>query len=209
MAISLSHAAFSTLGIRSAETPKYDVLLSEMDKEIRAYGPSNVATTVVQGDYGKAVNEAFRILAGYIFGANEKKTSISMTAPVLIKSPSEGEKIEMGAPVMHSPSEQGWVMAFMMPSKYNLQDLPLPRDPRVKLEQVSARTLGVIRYRGSRSEHTNQKKAEELRAWLEKVPGYEIVAGPFFAGYDPPWTLPFLRRNEMMFELRRKPGVAF
>jgi hypothetical protein len=222
MAISIFQLGCSVLGIRSEETPKYQVESSEGDKEIRLYSPYIVAKTTVQGDYDEASKKAFRILAGYIFGANQKKQSISMTAPVVTDPPIENEKISMTAPVLIKPaqqeseklamtapvtqlmSQQGWVMTFMMPSKFKLEDLPTPTDNRISFEQIPTKMMGVIRFSGFNGEKHKNEKSNELRSWIEKNGRYEIVAGPFFAGYDPPWTIPFLRRNEMMFEVKSK-----
>ena len=98
-------------------------------------------------------------------------------------------------------------MTFMMPSKYKLADLPTPKDKRVTLEEVPRKVFGVIRYSGLGRPSTNTEKAVELKAWLIAVGKYKIAAEPNFAGYDPPWTIPFLRRNEMMFELKSDSEV--
>ncbi len=185
MAISMITVARLTLGIHSEETPKYEVLSKEKDMEVRAYKPFMVARTSMDGDFKKAQGRAFRVLAGYIFGGN-----------------STGDHIAMTAPVIQTPENQGWSMAFMMPSKYRMNELPSPKDPRIQIEDVPAKTVGVIRFSGLANEAENKKKADALRTWLMKA-GYEITAGPNFAGYDPPWTVPFLRRNEIMFEISR------
>lgn len=204
LALSILNLSCSVFGIRSEENPKHVVVLSEKEKkiEIRSYSPSLVAKTYVKGEFKEVQGEAFRILAGYIFGKNEKKQKISMTAPVVQNQEQDSEKIAMTAPVVQSPTEQGWAMTFIMPSEYTLEDLPRPTDTRIILEEVPARTFAVIRYTGLGRESTNRKKTEELKAWLKDKKDYEIVSGPSFAGYDPPWTIPFLRRNEMMIEIK-------
>lgn len=204
MAFSLFNVSCSVFGIRTAETPKYEVLQSDGNKEIRSYPNYIAAKTVVKGEFKKVQNEAFRILAGYIFGDNEKKQKLSMTAPVVQEKPAGNEKLAMTAPVVQAPTQDGWVMTFVMPSEYKLADLPMPNDKRVVLEEVPARTIGVIRYSGFWSASTNQKKASELKDWLVANGKHDVASEPGFAGYDPPWTLPFLRRNEMMYELKSK-----
>lgn len=196
----LTQTACSVFGIRSEETPSYKVLLQEDQKEIRSYESYVVAKTVIKGDYGKAQSEGFRILAGYIFGSNEKKQNISMTAPVVQKN--ESERISMTAPVSQIAEGDSWVMTFMMPSQYKLTDLPTPKDSRVILEEIPAKTIASLRYSGGRGVKRNSQKAEELREWLKSKNQYSIVSGPSTAGYDPPWTLPFLRRNEVHFEIK-------
>lgn len=202
MALSLLSISCSVVGIRSEETPKYEVLLKEGNKEIRSYSSYVIAKTTVQGDYESSQGEAFRILAGYIFGKNESKAELAMTAPVA-QSKASSQQIAMTAPVAQSKTESGWEMSFMMPSKYRLSDLPKPLDPRVSFEEVPPKLMAVIQFSGFRDEKSNQKKSDELKAWLNGRPDYKIQSGPFFAGYDPPWTIPLFRRNEVMFEVRK------
>lgn len=203
MLLALLQAGCSVFGIRTEETPKYEVLFKQDDKEIRAYSSYIVARTQVKGEFKEAQNEAFRILAGYIFGKNEQKQKISMTAPVVQEASAQSEKIAMTAPVvMQAPSAAGWEMTFMMPSKYKISDLPRPKDERIQFEEIPAQTIAVIRYSGFGSESTNNKKAQELQSWITEQKKYEAVSGPSWAGYDPPWTIPFLRRNEMMITLK-------
>ena len=191
-------------GIRSEETPPYKVIAKEDRKEIRDYAHYVVAKTVVTGEFGKAQSEGFRILAAYIFGANEKKQSLSMTAPVELEKTSQSEKIAMTAPVSQVAEKGSWVMTFMMPSKYQLSDLPIPRDKRVQLEEVPSKLVASIAFSGGRGAKRNEQKADELRAWLEVKETYTILSGPISAGYDPPWTLPFFRRNEVHFEITKR-----
>ena len=191
-------------GIRTYETPKYEVVLKEGNKEIRYYESYIVAKTTVQGEFKEAQGAAFRILANYIFGDNEKKQEIAMTGPVGQKPAVESEKLPMTTPVIQSPSEEGWVMTFMMPSAYKMDDLPTPKDKRVSFDMIPARYTAVLRYTWSGNKSRNDRKGNELKEWLSGLEEYEAISSPMYAGYDPPWTLPFLRRNEMMIELKRK-----
>ena len=210
MAISLSLVACSVFGIRSEENPKYVVVHQLDDKEIRTYSTYIAAKTTVSGEYKQAQREAFKILAGYIFGGNEKKQQISMTAPVAVapSTGSQSEKISMTAPVMVAGSAQTWTMTFMMPSAYRLEDLPTPNDKRIQFETVPAKTFGVIRFSGLENDRKNGEKTTDLREWLGRYPQYKVIGNPVFAGYDPPWTIPFLRRNEMMLELQLIPAPS-
>jgi hypothetical protein len=199
VAFSFTQVACSVFGIRSEENPKYEVIAVDGDKEIRSYAPYIVAKTTIKGDFKNAQSAAFRVLAGYIFGANEKKQSITMTAPVVQSKAEKGEKLDMTAPVVQSKSDDGWQMAFMMPSKYKLEDLPTPNDKRIQFEKVPAKIMGAIRYSGRGLEATNAEKANELKSWLVANGQYEITSEPQYAGFDPPWTLPLFRKNEMLF----------
>jgi DNA gyrase inhibitor GyrI len=196
----------SVFGVRNEETPKYEVLVKNENMEIRQYASYIVATTHVDGSFKDTQNKAFRILAGYIFGANEKDSKISMTAPVVMNpQKTDSEKIAMTAPVTQSPKGDGWEMSFMMPSKYkSIEELPKPKDSRVSFKVVESRPMAVITFTGFWNEEKNKKMAEELKTWVSQQGQYEPSSEPKFAGYDPPWTLPFFRRNEMMFELKKR-----
>ena len=196
----------SLFGIRNEESPKYEVLTKKDNMEIRQYFPYIVATTQVDGSFKESQTKGFRILAGYIFGDSEKDSKISMTAPVVMNpQKSKFEKIAMTAPVIQSPTSSGWEMSFMMPSKYTkLEELPKPKDNRIQLKQVPEKLVAVIQFTGFWSEDKNQKMSAQLKTWLSELAKYNELTEPMFAGYNPPWTLPFLRRNEMMIEVKPK-----
>jgi len=205
MSLTLFNAGCSLFGIISYETPEYKVLVKAGNREIRQYQPYIVAKTTVPGNFEDAQRMAFRILAGYIFGANEKKQKIAMTGPVVQKTTPESEKIAMTGPVVQRPGAEGWVMTFMMPSAYTLQNLPEPKDKRVRFEIIPSKYLAAIRYSWSGKKSRNDKKARELQDWLAGMKEYKAVSSPMYAGYNPPWTLPFLRRNEMLIEVEYTP----
>ncbi len=193
----------SLVGIRTEESPRYQVIETTGNIEVRTYAPRIVAKTSVPGNFTSAQKKGFKLLADYIFGKNEKQEKISMTAPVTQSAP-KNEKIEMTAPVMMTQTGASQVMTFTMPRKYTLDSLPKPLDPQVVLERIPAQTYGVIRFSGVWREETNQIKAKELVDWINQKGQYEVISEPIFAGYNPPWTLSFFRRNEVLLELRRK-----
>lgn len=201
MFLTIFNAGCSLFGIHHYETPEYKVLLKEGNKEIRRYQPYIVAKTTVKGDFDEAQGTAFRILAGYIFGDNEKKQKIAMTGPVVQKTTPESEKIAMTGPVVQRPGEEGWVMTFMMPSAYTLQNLPEPKDKRVRFEVIPSKVLAAIRYSWYGTKSRNEENTRELQDWLAGLNEYKAVSSPMYAGYNPPWTLPFFRHNEMMIEV--------
>ena len=200
----------SIFGIRNVEQPSYEIILKEDKKEIRKYQTHIVAKTTVGGTFEEAQREGFKILAGYIFGKNKAKEKIAMTAPVLQEPESASEKIAMTAPVIISPEakEQDaqsklWTMTFSMPSKYSLETLPIPDDSRIQLVKMDVRFVAAHIFSGFWSESKNKSKADELLNWLNKNSKYEVSSKPMFAGYNPPWTIPFFRRNEMLIELKQ------
>jgi len=180
------------------EKSKYRVIEKEGKCEIRQYQPQVVAETVVEADFDKAGNVAFRRLFNYISGENRKKVSIAMTAPVNQKSSSE--KIAMTAPVNQQQSEGNYIVSFLMPSKYTMETLPEPLDSSVRLRQIPARKIAAVRYSGSWSREKYEQKKNLLEEFIKnkdlKIKGQDI-----FARYDPPFQIPFFRRNEVLFEV--------
>jgi hypothetical protein len=198
-------AAFAALPAMAAtEEPAFDTLKSSGDFEVRRYAPMIVAETLVDGALGSASNDGFRVIAGYIFGNNESvakggSEKIAMTAPVAMEP--TAEKIAMTAPVTTEASGNRYRMHFVMPSQYTMATLPKPKDERVKLREVPAHRMAVVKFSGLSGEGKVKEKTEELLAWM-KAEGLEAGGTPQLARYDPPWVLPFLRRNEVMVPLR-------
>jgi hypothetical protein len=205
--MSFMSTACSLFGSGSEEQPAYTIILEDDNYEIRLYAPYIAAKTKIDGDFKEAQSAGFRILAGYIFGKNKSKDKISMTAPVVQKQESPNEKISMTAPVIMKPEKTNtkgpWIMTFTMPSKYTLESLPIPNDKRVILEKVESRLVAALRFTGFWNLSKNKLKEDELIDWLKNYKSYEISSAPMFAGYNPPWTLPFLRRNEILIDLKK------
>jgi effector-binding domain-containing protein len=177
------------------EEPAYTVTAKTENYEIRKYGPVIVAETKVAAGFEKAGNQAFRILAGYIFGGNKSKAKIAMTAPVS-QTAALSEKIAMTAPVTQSPSSDGFLVQFTMPKQYSLETLPTPNDERVQLREIPARTVAVFSYSGSWSESRYQEKLSEFRLALQKN-NVHTTGEPILARFNSPFRLWFLRRNEI------------
>jgi hypothetical protein len=183
------------------EEPQYRVSAREGSIEIREY-PALIAAEVSVSGLGRdAENDAFRILAGYIFGKNRQKAKVAMTVPVTEEIDRRGnEKIAMTVPVTEQVASDGMRMRFFMPSKYTMESLPEPLDGRIKFVEVPPQRFAVIRFSGFASEHSIREHTDELIRWLggrHLSPKGELVR----AFYNPPWTLPFLRRNEVWVPL--------
>ena len=181
------------------EQAGYSISKKSDGYEIREYPSHIVAQTTVSGTYDKALNDGFRIIAGYIFGGNVKKESISMTAPVTAQT-SVSEKIAMTAPVIASARGDSRVISFVMPEKYTLDTLPTPNDPRVKLVEVPAQKMAVLRFSWVRTADRVKKMEEQLLALLARD-GVKAIGTPSYAGYSAPWTPPWMTRNEVMVEV--------
>jgi hypothetical protein len=191
---SLLLGACSVVGIRSGtEEPRFEVLDRVGEAEIRRYAPRIAAETTVPGAEEAARTEGFRRLAGYIFGGNAKRDRIAMTAPV---AQARGERIAMTAPVAQAGDAAGWRIRFFMPAAYTMETLPVPDDARVALVEVPAETVAVLRFSGLPGAAAVARNAATLSAALET--SRWAAAGPAQAWfYDPPWTVPALRRNEI------------
>ncbi len=188
-------AGGSIVGIRSGTAePPFTVARRLGEVEIRRYGPRIAAETSVEADEEPARNEGFRRLARYIFGGNTATTKIAMTAPVAAQ---RGEKIAMTAPVATRRGTSGdWVIRFFMPAEYSLDTLPTPDDDRVRLVTVPAESVAVLRFSGVASPEAVAARTDELLGALGTA-GVATTGDPVTWFYDPPWTLPFRRRNEV------------
>lgn len=174
--ISLVTSVMTTQAI-AIEEPVYQVEKAwEAEQiEIRAYAPRIMAVTGINEDS----DSGFRVLAGYIFGGNAEEQKIAMTAPV--QQTMAGEK----------------EMAFMMPAEYALKDLPQPEDQRVSFREAPAYTAAVIQFSGWASAEKADENWQQLQRFLI-AEGIDVTGEPTLNQYNPPWTLPFMRRNEII-----------
>lgn len=184
------------------EQPDFRIEKQDGDVEVRAYGPLIAAEAEVKGQRREAINEGFRLIAAYIFGANQPKAKIEMTAPV----EQQKQKIAMTAPVTQQgggargEGGESWTVRFIMPKAWTMETLPTPSDSRVRLEPIPPRRFLAIRFSGFAGDDAIRERTDELRRYAE-THGLATKGEPVLAFYDPPWTLPFMRRNEVMFEL--------
>jgi effector-binding domain-containing protein len=169
-----------------AETlePKWESLLKQDNIEIRAYDPMLVAEVTVKGERYAAINQGFQTLAAFIFGENKDNAKIAMTAPVT-QTPAK------------STDNNEWVVRFVMPAEFTKENLPVPNDPNIKIIENPAFHAAVIRFSGFNTDKNLQKHELALFAFLDKsrIPS---LSAPIYAFYNPPWTPPFLKRNEIM-----------
>lgn len=184
----------------ATETPKYKVISQDGDFEIRQYAPRIIAEVSVTGDLDAASGEGFRTLAGFIFGDNR-----AVSEQPMISSTGESSKIAMTAPVTIEPvkPEQSftmsreWRVEFTMPSQYTLTTLPKPNNPSIRIKEVPIKTYAVVRYSGMNTERRINDETRRLFQWIESQ-GASISGEPELARYNPPWTLPMFRRNEIL-----------
>jgi len=197
IAVQVVESVLSIAGIRvGTEEPHF--LRRPLTKtiEIRRYGPRIAAETTVAADEDRAREIGFRRLARYIFGGNHRGEGIAMTAPVA-QQQGGGDEIAMTAPVAQSrKDDSGWRVRFFMPSKWTMETLPVPDDDSVRLVTVPGETVAVLRFSGDRSPRAVAARTEELLKTLSDN-DIETVGDAMAWFYDPPWTLPFRRRNEI------------
>lgn len=201
--LSLVILMFTRLAM-ATEEPKYTVLEKSGNFELREYGPRVIAETLVDGSLDEATRAGFKRIADYIFGNNTSQAGasekINMTAPVGVSPETvdkKSEKISMTAPVGMQKTAGQWRVYFVMPSQYTLATLPKPNNPAVILREISESRVAVLRFSGLAGEEKTANKTNELLSWL-KSKEITPIAPPELARYNPPWTLPFLRRNEVM-----------
>lgn len=201
--IVLLQAGCSVFGVRNAEEASYSILDQQDQFELREYDPLVVAETVVDSDFDGAGKIAFRRLFGYISGANAATTDIAMTAPVkaLENTPENGEKIAMTAPVIREQSGSGWRFSFVLPAGFTFENAPTPTNPDVRIAALPSRKVAVIRYSGGWAESSIRDNLQRLQQWMQQNQ-LDAASLPRVAGYDPPWTLPFLRRNEILIDVQ-------
>jgi effector-binding domain-containing protein len=182
----------------ATEEAPYTVIKTDDIFELREYPPRILAEIIVEGELEDAGNKAFRPLFRYISGYNKSRGKIAMTAPV--SQEQTGEKISMTAPVSQQRAQGKWAVSFMMPASYTMETLPTPDDPNIKLRQVPARRVSAVRYSGFWSEEKCLLNKEKLEKWI-KDNHYTVTGEPVWARYNPPFTLWFMRRNEILIPI--------
>ncbi len=191
----------------SIEMPAYSVAYKDGDIEYRQYASYLVAETQVANtaNYSDAGDEGFRRLFRYITGANTTQAKIAMTAPV--EQSAASQKIAMTAPVEQTAADGGWTVSFVVPRQYNLETVPLPSNPQVRIREVPGELRAVLRYSGRWTEKLFAKRKAELLELLEAA-GVDATGEVHSALYNPPYLPPFLRRNEVQVTVRALPVSA-
>ena len=201
------------------EEPRFTLVLKSGSFEVRQYAPMLVAETVVDGDMDEASSRGFRKIADFIFGNNQSaqtggSAKIAMTAPVTQEP--QSEKIAMTAPVTMGAANNTadsnlagsnkWRVHFVMPSKYTMANIPQPKNADVKLREIPGKYFAVYNYTGFNTKSQVQAKTDELVAWVQEKK-LKALSSPQLSRYDPPWTLPMFRRNEIMIEIEEFKSV--
>ena len=173
------------------EEPKYEIIKSNKDYEIRKYNNR----LAIQTEYSYE-NSGFRYLFNYISGENNMSEKVSMTVPV-----TQSVKIDMTSPVTQFNKNGKMVMQFYLPSKFTLENAPKPTNSRVNLVTMEGGHFAVLKYSGSSSDKNYLKKLNKLKDSLIKD-NIEMLDSGTKATFNGPFTLPILRRNEAMIEIK-------
>jgi hypothetical protein len=211
--LSVLSASFISPLAMAIEEPRYEVLVSDGPFEIRHYAPMLVAETFVDGNLDAASSKGFRLIADFIFGNNQlqgsdQKSKIAMTAPVTVEP--QSSKIAMTAPVTVAPqsadvrpeSVQRWRIHFVMPSTYTLETIPKPKNDAVRLREIPEKYFAVHKYSWLNTQSRVHQKTQEILQWTQQR-SLQVLGAPQLARYDPPWTVPMLKRNEIMVEVSK------
>jgi hypothetical protein len=199
--INLLLSACSVIGIQELEEPGFRTKMKEGNFEVREYDSYLVAEVFMEGeDFDEVSGDGFRILADYIFGNNlSRSSSVQMAG----KAESASENIAMTAPVQMDQGEKlnQWRMAFSVPSKWKLETVPVPNDERVRLREIPPERMAVLQFSGRMGAEDLKEREQELRQWAANQ-GMVVTGSLRTARYDPPWTIPFLRKNEVQINVQ-------
>jgi len=189
---------FFWIKLMAIETPKYTIIKEDDSFQIREYTEYVTSEVEVEGTFDEAGSRAFRLLFDYISGNNSKQQKIRMTAPVEQKT--QGEKISMTAPVEQKGRDGKYVISFVLPQTLSLDTAPIPNNPRVVLKNNPVRRLASITYSGFWSENNYLENHARLMGWVA-AQRLKIKGEPIYARYNSPFSLWFLRRNEILVEV--------
>jgi len=191
----------SVFGKSSVEIALYRVLKSDSQQkiELRHYERLVLVSAPMVGGMDSGKNGAFYKLFSYISGKNTERSKIAMTAPVFLDGTNEntGVKIPMTVPVFMEDAIEQPTMSFVLPTSYTLDTAPIPQDSDVKLYEVIDYVVAVITFNGVLERENIDKHKAHLETWIESE-GYKIAGVYKAAGYNPPFTIPALRRNEVL-----------
>ena len=195
----------TAFGAQALEEPDYEVVAEYERIEYRKYAPYLVAETLMPKDQGrnKAMNAGFRRLFNYITGDNVSATKIEMTAPV--EQQVVSQKIDMTAPVQQQTTAEGWTVAFVVPKSFDIENVPQPTNEQVYIREVPEQLRAVLKFSGRWSKRNVDRHRAELTEALETT-NVSTIGEPMVAFYNSPFSLPFMRRNEVMVVVESTPS---
>lgn len=202
IALCLTVMSLINFRVMATEEPEFTLISQENAIEVREYKPKIIARVEVEGDFDDASSKGFKLLADYIFGnnlLNGESQKISMTAPVEMTP--LAEDIVMTSTIMKSEANHKWQVNFVMPKEYTLDTLPRPNNELVKIIEIPKEKYAVIVFSGLVRDSSYTEKAQLLNDFIMTNNMTQLEAIKI-ARYNPPWTLPFFRRNELMAKIK-------
>jgi effector-binding domain-containing protein len=187
--------------LMATNEPEFKLTFKDNNFEIREYEPKILAQVTVKGNFNNASSKGFKVLADYIFGNNisiDGNSKIDMTAPVIAETASK--KIEMTAPVIAEGRDSEWLISFVMPKEYSLKTLPKPNNKNITITSLPKEKYAVIVFSGLVRESNYNEQIKLLKNFIISK-NLKIIDQVQIARYNPPWTLPFFRRNELMIRI--------
>ncbi len=193
------HSIPGFFGIRLEEEPRFEVIETLGDVDVRRYAPALLAQVTVIGKHEDAVNDAFRMLAGYIFGGNSTGEKMDMTSPVLQQVEQSAQSAS--APVIQNAHGEGWTVSFFISNDLTPASAPRPDDPAITLVETAETIVAALRYTGNNSDESRAESRRALLAALDGHSKWRVADDVAWAQYDQPFAIPFLKRNEAMVAL--------
>jgi dimethylaniline monooxygenase (N-oxide forming) len=199
-------------GTIDVECPAFDVIVKTDAYEIRRYAPRVAVQVTMRGEAEN--NKAFGSLARYIgvFGNPENQSivgeavtpaKISMTAPVVTAT--KAQTVAMTAPVVTDEE----TMRFILPDSYTIETAPTPTSDDVELVELTERTYVVLQYSGLATMTDAAKRVAKFAASLDENASVKVDADDWeLYRYNAPFTLPFLRTNEIAIRMVREGDDA-
>jgi len=185
----------------AAEEIAHKVLKKDGNIELRKYKPSVVAEVEVKASRDEATGKAFRTLFNFISGENTSSTKIAMTTPV---SQESSQKIAMTTPVSQTESDTNtWIIAFHMPNEMNFESTPKPKNQNITIREIPAKKMLSIKFSGRSTDSNIYKHEKKLKEYIKKHK-ITVIDKPIYAFYSAPFVPWFLRRNEVLFEVKNQ-----
>lgn len=196
--IAVGYFAYKFTARSAYEAAPYTVEKQDGDFEIRNYPsitlvatPTNIERQGRDGSFGRLFN--------YISGANEDQQKVSMTVPVFMDSAADSQS---DSQTDSQSGAQSGSMGFVVPKSVAESGAPKPTGENVQLKTREAGRFAVVRFAGTLDRESQKAAKAKLKKWMSKQSLVAASDAVEAAGYDPPWTPGFLRRNEILIRIQ-------
>jgi hypothetical protein len=192
-------------GSQKEAEPGYNLVIDENHVQIRMYNAYLIARLKIEGDEEDQSREtAYMRLLNYVLGRNTRTEKISAMAPLIQEDITTRFNALLSLEVPGGPKKlKAFEVSVVLPTHFNLETAPMPMDPEIKLEKVKPHLTAVVKFSGLCGKHKRERLSKYLSLWLHEK-GYTAVSSPRVAKYNPPFTLPFMRRNEIHIDVSKR-----